>query len=78
MRRPDFTRIAYQPPSAAPPAEQAEATWLTPEHIAVRPAYTRADLAQMQHLDYNAGLPPYLRGPYSTMYVMQPLSLIHI
>jgi methylmalonyl-CoA mutase len=72
MKRPDFTKIAYQPPSAAPPTESAEPTWLTPEHIAVRPAYTRADLAPMQHLDYAAGLPPFLRGPYSTMYVMQP------
>jgi methylmalonyl-CoA mutase len=37
--------------------------------------YTRADLEGMQHLDYAAGLPPYLRGPYSTMYFRQPWTI---
>ncbi len=34
-----------------------------------------APLTGMDHLDYAAGLPPYLRGPYSTMYVMQPWTI---
>ncbi len=46
--------------------------WTTPERIEVKPLYTAADLAGLDHLEYAAGLPPYLRGPYSTMYVMQP------
>jgi methylmalonyl-CoA mutase len=37
--------------------------------------YTRADLEGMQHLAYAAGLPPYLRGPYSTMYARQPWTI---
>ena len=48
---------------------------MTPERIEVRPAYRPADLAGLEHLDYAAGLPPYLRGPYSTMYVMQPWTI---
>jgi len=46
--------------------------WKTPEQIAVKPVYTEADLQGMEHLDYAAGIPPFLRGPYSTMYVMRP------
>ena len=46
--------------------------WLTAEHIAVAPFYTPSDLDGMEHLQYAAGLPPYLRGPYASMYVMQP------
>ena len=49
--------------------------WLTPEHIEVKPAYGPADLEGLQHLGYAAGIPPYLRGPYSTMYVMQPWTI---
>jgi methylmalonyl-CoA mutase len=46
--------------------------WETPEHIQVKPAYTAAELEEMEHLEFAAGIPPFLRGPYSTMYVMQP------
>ena len=49
--------------------------WLSPEHIAIKRWYTREDLAGLEHLEYAAGLPPYLRGPYSTMYVMQPWTI---
>ncbi|MGB8357475.1 MAG: methylmalonyl-CoA mutase family protein, partial [Bacteroidales bacterium] len=42
--------------------------WETPEHINVKSVYTRDDLNGMEHLGYAAGLPPYLRGPYSAMY----------
>ncbi|GAB1418799.1 methylmalonyl-CoA mutase [Bacteroidales bacterium] len=49
--------------------------WETPEHISVKQAYTRADLQGMEHLGYAAGLPPFLHGPYSTMYVMQPWTI---
>jgi methylmalonyl-CoA mutase len=46
--------------------------WSPPEKIEVKPVYTAADLEKMDHLDYAAGLPPFLRGPYSTMYVLRP------
>ncbi len=44
----------------------------TTEHIDIKPLYTEADLAGLVHLGYVAGLPPYLRGPYPTMYVTRP------
>ena len=47
-------------------------TWLTPELIPVKPIYTKDDLDGLEHLEYVAGLPPFLRGPYSGMYAMRP------
>ena len=46
--------------------------WLTPEKIDVKSVYSAEDLKGMEHLDYAAGLPPFLRGPYSGMYAMRP------
>ena len=72
--RPDFTRIDFEPTvERAAPQETSE--WLSPEHIPVRGFYTADDLHGLEHLDYAAGVPPYLRGPYSTMYVMQPWTI---
>lgn len=51
---------------------EIRADWITPEQIPVKPVYTKEDLEGMEHLNYAAGIPPYLRGPYSTMYVMRP------
>jgi methylmalonyl-CoA mutase len=72
--RPDFSKIAFKVNAATGPAAQGD-EWLSPEHIAIKPWYTREDLAGLEHLEYAAGLPPYLRGPYSTMYVMQPWTI---
>ena len=49
-----------------------EKNWTTPEQIDVKPVYGKEDLAGMEHLNYAAGIAPFLRGPYSTMYVMRP------
>ncbi len=46
--------------------------WDTMEHIPVKALYTADDLRSVEHLGYTAGIPPYLRGPYATMYVTQP------
>jgi len=76
--KPDFSKIDYRSEEAKPNLEQwanemiDSETWLTPEQIDVKPVYTAIDLTGMEHLNYAAGLPPYLRGPYSTMYVMKP------
>ena len=49
--------------------------WITPERIPVKSAYSREDLAELEHLDYAAGIPPFLRGPYSGMYSMFPWTI---
>lgn len=46
--------------------------WMTPEGIEVKPLYTADDLATIEHLDYPAGFPPFLRGPYASMYALRP------
>jgi methylmalonyl-CoA mutase len=50
-------------------------TWITPEQIILKDVYTREDTKLMEHLNYAAGLPPYLRGPYSGMYPMKPWTI---
>jgi methylmalonyl-CoA mutase len=70
--RPDFSKIDYKSSAAEPSPAGGPQEWFAPEHITVKSYYTREDLEGMEHLDYAAGLPPYLRGPYSTMYVMHP------
>ena len=49
--------------------------WVTAEQIPVKGNYTAADLEGMEHLNYAAGMAPFLRGPYSTMYVMRPWTI---
>lgn len=74
--RPNFKNIDYQKSVSAPVATGAIApNWLTPEHISVKPAYSKQDLEGMEHLNYAAGLPPFLRGPYTGMYAMRPWTI---
>jgi methylmalonyl-CoA mutase len=49
--------------------------WLTPEKITIKPVYSSDDLKNLEHLEYAAGLPPFLRGPYSAMYAMRPWTI---
>ncbi|MFR9649768.1 MAG: methylmalonyl-CoA mutase [Rikenellaceae bacterium] len=49
--------------------------WSTAEQIDVKGSYSAEDLAGMEHLNYAAGIAPFLRGPYSTMYVMRPWTI---
>ena len=76
--RPDFSKIDYRPrPRHSDPAGPGEGSpvWKTAEHIPVKAWYTAADLEGMEHLEYAAGVAPFLRGPYSTMYAMQPWTI---
>jgi len=50
-------------------------SWMTPEQIAVQPEYGPQDLKDVQHLGTLPGTPPYVRGPYSTMYVGRPWTI---
>jgi len=72
--RPDFSKIDYK---AAPSTQERPQSTecLSAEHIAVKSFYTREDLDGLEHLDYAAGLPPFLRGPYTAMYAMQPWTI---
>ncbi len=72
--KPNFKNIDIKN-VAVSSAPEVDSTWLTAELIPVKPIYTKEDLAGMEHLNYAAGLPPYLRGPYSVMYAMQPWTI---
>ncbi|OCB78046.1 methylmalonyl-CoA mutase [Flavobacterium crassostreae] len=56
------------------PEEQAEGFW-TAENIKLQPTYTQEDIENLEHLDFGAGFAPYLRGPYTTMYVRKPWTI---
>jgi methylmalonyl-CoA mutase len=49
--------------------------WTSPEKIEIKPEYTALDLSKNQWLQFDAGLPPYLRGPYATMYTVRPWTI---
>ncbi len=85
MTQPDFTKIDYRTDypqmgidewRAAIKAETGlsadEYVWRTMEQIDVRPLYTAEDTEGMEHLDFTSGIPPFLRGPYGSMYVTRP------
>ena len=72
--RPNFKNIDIKN-VAASTAPQVDSSWLTSELIPVKPFYTKDDLEGMEHLNYAAGVAPYLRGPYSVMYAMRPWTI---
>ena len=72
--RAKFSELKYQG-GACHAAEAVKEPWITAEQISVKDGYTAADLEGMEHLNYAAGVAPFLRGPYSTMYVMRPWTI---
>ncbi len=80
---PNYAEISLQPEKGAADGRFASShrtatdghelqPWQTPELIPVKPLYTAADLAGVDHLNTMPGFPPFLRGPYATMYVQRP------
>ncbi|AEH89839.1 methylmalonyl-CoA mutase [Mesorhizobium opportunistum] len=70
---PDFSQIGWTPPRRAPVEVKGQRT--TPEGLAVKHLYSQADLKGLPFLDSYPGLPPFVRGPYPTMYVQQPWTI---
>ena len=76
-RYPDFTKVAYRP------SRETRKTcgtilphaWKSPEQIDIKPLYTKEDVDQCEHTRFISGIPPYLRGPYPTMYVTRPWTI---
>ena len=79
--KPNFKNINIKAESASVSEQEwvekqgISKNWVTPEQIPVKPVYTKADLKGLEHLNYAAGLAPYLRGPYSGMYAFQPWTI---
>ena len=73
-RIPDFSAIPFSAPEGASPKPDG-GVWTTPEGIDVKSLYGPEDLEGLDFLDTYPGAPPYLRGPYPTMYVNQPWTI---
>src|SRR3972149_7852650 len=71
-RIPSFAEVTFDKRNRGSAAPAAAPAWQTPEGIAVKPAYGPSDLASLDFLDGMPGVPPYLRGPYPTMYLQRP------
>ena len=71
---PDFSTVDFIE-ALVPAPEPADVPWVTPEGIAVKPGYGPEDMRGIDFVETYPGLPPYLRGPYPTMYVTQPWTI---
>ncbi len=85
MNKVDFKTVPYVAPKAESDyaswkssfiketgKDPGDLLWNTLERVDVKPLYTAEDRDSLEHLDYQAGVPPFLRGPYATMYVARP------
>jgi len=73
MERQNIEQISL---SSSPKKEHSEATkFKTAEQIKLKSRYTKKDLDNVEHRDFSAGIAPFLRGPYSTMYVSRPWTI---
>ncbi|WNJ20371.1 methylmalonyl-CoA mutase [Pontibacter sp. G13] len=75
--RPDFSNIPFRNEGEAQGAQETpkQRIWDTPEQIPINSVYLPEDLQGLEHLEYAAGLPPFLRGPYSSMYAVRPWTI---
>lgn len=71
--RKDFSNIEYK--GISKEEKKQDFHWETPELIPIKPNFSRLDISKLEHLDFAAGIPPYLRGPYSTMYLVRPWTI---
>lgn len=67
-------KLKYQVDEISQPVP-ATSSFETAEKIDLKSSYSKDDIKVAEHLDFAAGIPPYLRGPYSTMYVRRPWTI---
>lgn len=71
----DFSNIDFKANVNSEHKSPKKDAWETPEQIPVKPRFSAEDIEKLEHLNYAAGIPPYLRGPYSTMYAVRPWTI---
>ena len=74
MNQPDFSKIKLNLKPASILADEQQ-KWDTPEKIEIKSHFDKKDVEKLNHLSFVAGIPPYLRGPYSSMYVVRPWTI---
>ena len=76
MQRKDLQHIKLSEPDLGTREKEGDTqSFETPEGISLKSSYSEKDLEGLEHLHFAAGIPPYLRGPYSTMYVSRPWTI---
>ncbi|MGA9649565.1 methylmalonyl-CoA mutase, partial [Pedobacter sp.] len=75
MRRKDIQHIKISTEVPENEEIKRDTTFMTVDEIVMAPSYSEADVTDAEHLDFGAGFPPYLRGPYATMYVSKPWTI---
>nr|WP_241095033.1 methylmalonyl-CoA mutase [Marinicauda algicola] len=75
MAHPDFTKIDLGPVAPEPGTPAAAEAWMSPEGIAIKPAYGRQDRDRLDFADTRPGIAPFVRGPYPTMYTQRPWTI---
>ncbi|WP_019038620.1 methylmalonyl-CoA mutase [Psychroflexus tropicus] len=73
MSRKDIQHIKLKSLTSTPLKEASK--FKTAEQIKIKSTYSKNDLDQVEHRDFVAGMAPFLRGPYSTMYVKRPWTI---
>jgi methylmalonyl-CoA mutase len=74
MKRPDFSKIKF---NQFTPDESSgnHQPWISPETIEIKPEFSFDDVVNNEIKNFSAGIPPYLRGPYATMYTVRPWTI---
>lgn len=73
--RPDFSKISPNFVNQTKSQKSDSPTWISPENIEIKDFYTIEDIESFEFLDFVSGIPPFLRGPYSTMYTFRPWTI---
>ncbi len=74
MERKNFDDVSLRHHIHTKPKTQSTA-FTTQEQIPIRKAYTKEDTQGLKHLGFVSGIPPYLRGPYGSMYTQRPWTI---
>ncbi|MBP7807915.1 MAG: methylmalonyl-CoA mutase [Bacteroidia bacterium] len=73
--RKDFSNIKYTSTSKGTVTSSVVEKFTTAEQIELKPIYTSDDTKKLEHINFGAGVAPFLRGPYSSMYVQNPWTI---
>src|SRR5690242_10352661 len=70
--RPDFSKIKLSYPKEE---ANTKVVFTTAENIELKDHFTEKEIAEFSHIDHIAGVVPFLRGPYPTMYAIKPWTI---
>jgi methylmalonyl-CoA mutase len=74
IMKPDFSRIKFNQFTPPPEDAKKKISWVSPEKFDIKNFYSETDNSQFKQ-NFSSGIPPYLRGPYATMYTVRPWTI---